>query len=115
MPKKPKGKASKRPTERRPAASAPPGGDILNFSAAVDFLHTTKPTLYRWIGEGRIKGHKAGRQWRFYRHDLRKFLEYSDPKAAVIDLSAVRAAIRLLDERIAKATAKQARPKGEPS
>lgn len=77
--------------------------DVLGFDQAVAFLQTTKPTLYRWISQGRLQGFKAGRQWRFYRRDLRKFMEYEDPKAAGIDLAAVRAAIQLLDERIARA------------
>jgi len=84
--------------------------DVLDLEEAIAFLKTTKPTMYRWIGQGKVKGFKAGRQWRFYRRDLRKFLEYEDPAAARIDLAAVRAAIKLLDERIARA--KKARQKG---
>jgi excisionase family DNA binding protein len=84
--------------------------DILDMDQAVAFLKTTKPTLYRWINQGKVQGFKAGRQWRFYRRDLRKFLEYDDPTAAGIDLNAVRDAIEALDERIARARA--AREKG---
>ncbi len=84
--------------------------DVLDLDQAVAFLKTTKPTMYRWIGLGKVQGFKAGRQWRFYRRDLRKFLEYEDPTAVNIDLEAVRAAIKLLDERIARA--KKARRKG---
>jgi len=79
--------------------------DVLDMDQAVAFLKTTKPTMYRWIAQGKIQGFKAGRQWRFYRSDLRKFLEYEDPMAAGIDLDAVRAAIKTLDKRIAKAVA----------
>jgi len=92
----------------------PPGperdDDVLDLDEAVAFLKTTKPTMYRWIGLGKVQGFKAGRQWRFYRRDLRKFLEYEEPMAAGIDLEAVRSAIKLLDERIAKAH--KAKPKG---
>jgi excisionase family DNA binding protein len=84
--------------------------DVLDLDQAVAYLKTTKPTMYRWIGLGKVQGFKAGRQWRFYRRDLRKFLEYEDPTAAGIDLAAVRAAIKLLDERIAQA--KKATQKG---
>jgi excisionase family DNA binding protein len=77
--------------------------DVLGLEEAVAFLKTTKPTMYRWIGQGRLQGFKAGRQWRFYRRDLRKFLEYDDPTAINIDLAAVREAIKLLEERIANA------------
>jgi len=84
--------------------------DVLDMDQAVAHLKTTKPTMYRWIAQGKIQGFKAGRQWRFYRRDLRKFLEYEDPTAVGIDLDAVRAAIKILDQRIARARA--ARKKG---
>lgn len=84
--------------------------DVLDMDEAVAFLKTTKPTLYRWIRLGKVQGFKAGRQWRFYRRDLRKFLEYEDPAAVGIDLDAVRAAIKILDKRIARA--KSVRKKG---
>jgi excisionase family DNA binding protein len=77
--------------------------DVLDLDEAVAYLKTTKPTMYRWIGMGKISGFKAGRQWRFYRRNLRKFLEYEDPMAANIDLQAVYEAIKILDERIARA------------
>ncbi|HUT75080.1 MAG TPA: helix-turn-helix domain-containing protein [Armatimonadota bacterium] len=86
------------PTEER-------DDDVLDMDEAVAFLKTTKPTLYRWINQGKVQGFKAGRQWRFYRRDLRKFLEYDDPTAAGIDLDAVRDAIGVLEERIARARA----------
>lgn len=79
--------------------------DVLDMDEAVAYLRTTKPTLYRWINQGKVQGFKAGRQWRFYRRDLRKFLEYEDPTAAGIDLDAVRAAIETLDQRIARVRA----------
>jgi excisionase family DNA binding protein len=83
--------------------------DILDMDQAVAFLKTTKPTMYRWIAQGKMQGFKAGRQWRFYRRDLRKFLECEDPTAVGIDLDAVRAAIKTLDKRIAKAVAARRR------
>jgi len=95
-----------------PTGTPGPEGDddVLDMDQAIAHLKTTKPTMYRWIAQGRIQGFKAGRQWRFYRRDLRKFLEYEDPTAVGIDLKAVRAAISVLDKRIARAAA--ARKKG---
>jgi excisionase family DNA binding protein len=95
MPKK-----SVKPTQS--ALRAESDDDVIGLEEAVAFLKTTKPTMYRWIGQGRLQGFKAGRQWRFYRRDLRKFLEYDDPAALNIDLGAVREAIKLLEARIAK-------------
>jgi excisionase family DNA binding protein len=85
--------------------------DVLDMDEAVAFLKTTKPTMYRWISLGKVQGFKAGRQWRFYRRDLRKFLEYEDPAAVGIDLDAVRAAIEALDKRMVRAKAASKRSK----
>ena len=84
--------------------------DILDLDEAIAFLKTTKPTIYRWLSSGKLQGFKAGKKWRFYRGDLRKFLEFEEPSAAGIDLEEVEAAIKTLDERIARAIA--AREKG---
>ncbi len=48
--------------------------DILNLEQALKYLGTTKPTLYRWLKSGKIKGVKAGQQWRFYKENLIEFL-----------------------------------------
>jgi len=101
MPERKKQKAQNPPREQH-------DDDVLDMDGALAFLKTTRPTLYRWISLGKVQGFKAGRQWRFYRRDLRKFLEYEDPTAAGIDLEAVRAAIKLLDEHISR-TAKSRR------
>ncbi|UCH33533.1 MAG: helix-turn-helix domain-containing protein [Armatimonadota bacterium] len=97
------------PSSARNSAAPARDDDVLDMDQAVAFLKTTKPTLYRWINQGKVQGFKAGRQWRFYRRDLRKFLEYEDPTAAGIDLDAVRAAMKLLDKRIARARRKERR------
>jgi len=49
--------------------------DILDFSEAADLLGLSHASLYRWLGEGRVKGYKAGRQWRFYRKDLQGLIK----------------------------------------
>jgi general secretion pathway protein E len=43
------------------------------FDEAADYLHTPRSTLYRWLREGRVPGHKLGRQWRFLRSELEAF------------------------------------------
>jgi excisionase family DNA binding protein len=50
--------------------------DLLDLEAAVQFLGTSKPTLYRLLRAGDIKGVKVGRQWRFRRTDLEAYLEH---------------------------------------
>jgi type IV pilus assembly protein PilB len=49
--------------------------NYLNFEEALKFLGTSKPTLYRLLSQGRIKGLKVGRQWRFRREDLIAHME----------------------------------------
>ncbi len=41
------------------------------------FLGTSKPTLYRLLGQDEIKGLKVGRQWRFRKPDLVAYMERS--------------------------------------
>jgi len=53
--------------------------EVLDLTAAAAFLKVSKPTFYRWLAQERIKGFKAGTQWRFYRKDLQKFLETEEP------------------------------------
>jgi excisionase family DNA binding protein len=51
----------------------------------IAMLKTTRPTFYRWLRAGRIKGVKVGRQWRFQRGDVERFLKGQGPQ---IDLPA---------------------------
>jgi len=78
----------------RKSGPAPEGrGDVLDLKAAADFLKVSKPTFYRWLAQGKIKGFKAGTQWRFYRHDLENFLHAEEPSALQVDADALRAAV----------------------
>jgi len=47
---------------------------------AIALLKTTRPTFYRWLRSGKIKGMKAGRQWRFYREDVERFVRGEAPR-----------------------------------
>jgi excisionase family DNA binding protein len=58
-------------------ASAEP---LLNMAQAIEALQTSRATLYRWLREGRIQGHKTGRQWRFKREEVDRFLEGAEPE-----------------------------------
>ncbi|MCR9205383.1 MAG: ATPase, T2SS/T4P/T4SS family [Halobacteriovoraceae bacterium] len=49
--------------------------EYLNFDEAVDFLSTTKSTLYKWLKAGKVPAHKLGRQWRFKEDELKKYIE----------------------------------------
>lgn len=59
-------------------SEAPKSDDeLLSLDDAVKFLGTSKPTLYRVLGQGDLKGLKVGRQWRFRKADLIAYLERS--------------------------------------
>jgi excisionase family DNA binding protein len=73
---------------------APPAGEVLDLKSAADFLKVSKPTFYRWLAQGKIKGHKAGNQWRFYRADLENFLHAEEPSALQVDSDALRQAVQ---------------------
>ena len=68
-------------------------GDVLDLKSAADFLKVSKPTFYRWLAQGKIKGNKAGNQWRFYRADLESFLHAEEPSALQVDSDALRQAV----------------------
>jgi excisionase family DNA binding protein len=75
--------------------------EFLDFKEAVELLKTSKPTLYRWIREGRVKCHKAGREWRFYREDLLSFVDSSDAGREALKRE-LRKAIQLYDSLLRK-------------
>lgn len=58
---------------------------LLTMDEAIDMLKTTRPTFYRWLRSGKLKGMKVGRQWRFLSEDIERFLKGQEPR---IDLPA---------------------------
>ncbi len=71
----------------RSNAAKPPKNDreLLDMAQAIEMLKTTRPTFYRWLRSGKLTGMKVGRQWRFYREDIERFLRGQSPR---IDLPA---------------------------
>lgn len=52
--------------------------DILSLDEAVEFLGTSRPTFYRWLQEGKVKGARLGRKWSFQKSDLEELLQPAD-------------------------------------
>lgn len=48
--------------------------EVLTSTEAAKYLKTTKPTLFRLVREGRIKANRLGRDYRFLKEELDKFL-----------------------------------------
>lgn len=68
-------------TSRTAMLQASSGISLIAPKDAMRLLGTTPPTFYRWLREGRLKGLKAGRQWRFRKVDLERFLRGEGPPA----------------------------------
>ena len=45
------------------------------MNEAISLLKTSRPTFYRWLRSGKVKGMKVGRQWRFYRDDIERLVQ----------------------------------------
>ena len=60
--------------------SSEPKEELLSMDQAIEQLKTTRPTFYRWLRSGKIKGMKVGRQWRFYPADIERFLKGEQPR-----------------------------------
>ena len=60
-------------TEIQRSSSTVPAsaGELLDMEEVIAMLKTTRPTFYRWLRAGRLKGTKLGRQWRFRSDDVR--------------------------------------------
>src|ERR1051326_374729 len=83
-------------TVERP--ETPTGKPLLDMEQAIQALKTTRPTFYRWLRSGKLKGMKVGRQWRFYLEDIERFLKGQGPR---IDLPVgVDPLIEVLEERV---------------
>lgn len=74
-----------RTSGRRSPEAVTAAGELLTMEQAIEQLKTTRPTFYRWLRSGRIKGVKLGRQWRFRPDDLARLLAGEAPR---IDLTA---------------------------
>ena len=58
-----------------PAAPVTDTGNLLTLEQAAAKLGVSKPTFFRLLERGELKGLKAGRRWRFRPADLNRYLE----------------------------------------
>jgi len=97
-------------------ADASGGGavtEILTMEQAIALLQTTRPTFYRWLRAGKIKSMKVGRQWRFQREDIERFMKGEQPR---IELTTdITPLLKALSEGLARTGVKEpVRPNGNP-
>jgi excisionase family DNA binding protein len=48
--------------------------DLMTVSEVADYLRTTTTTIYRWLKDGKLRGVKIGKEWRFDRELLNSFV-----------------------------------------
>ncbi len=58
---------------------------LLTTNEAIEILRITRPTLLKFIKDGRLKATKIGHNYRILKNDLDKFIrnETEEPKVAV--------------------------------
>lgn len=96
---------------RSPRATEPPADTtgLLDLDQAIIRLGTSRPTFYRWLRSGRLKGLKVGRQWRFRAADLEAFVQGESGR------SALTADITPLLEGLAQRLEAAGQPAGPPN
>jgi len=54
--------------------------EILITKEVMEYLKVTRPTVFKLIKEGKLKASKVGRDYRFYKSDIDKFLKEASNK-----------------------------------
>lgn len=52
-----------------------PGNDILTLEEVASYLRLTPQTIYKWAQEKRIPGAKLGKEWRFRKSIIDRWLD----------------------------------------
>ena len=84
-----------------------PEQELLSLEAAAEFLCVSKSTLYRLLGQGKLHGMKAGKQWRFRKEDLVAYMQRGPAALALANLpmAVLEAELAALAEAFAAAGA----------
>jgi len=72
--------------------------DLLSLDEAAQVLGISKPTLYRLLAAGDLRGIKVGRQWRFRNGDLKDYLERSPLSMSLPRTSEIEVEIAFFEE-----------------
>lgn len=70
--------------------------ELLSLEDAADFLCVSKSTMYRLLDQGKLRGMKAGKQWRFRKEDLLAYMQRGPAAQALANVP-----IAVLDEELA--------------
>jgi len=81
-------KKTRKRAAKKAATPTPPSPDqreVISMDQAIKLLKVSRATFYRWLRAGEVEGMKVGRQWRFYRDNVERFLRGQEPR---VDLPA---------------------------
>jgi type IV pilus assembly protein PilB len=74
--------------------------ELLTFDEALQTLGTSRPTLYRLLSQGDIKGLKVGKQWRFRRADLQAYMQRGPVEISAAPVADIDAELAAFDVEI---------------
>jgi type IV pilus assembly protein PilB len=77
-------------------ANSTPEQELLSLAEAADLLCVSKSTMYRLLDQGKLRGMKAGKQWRFRKEDLLSYMQRGPAALALANLP-----IEVLDAELA--------------
>jgi excisionase family DNA binding protein len=77
-------------------ADSAPKQELLSLAEAADLLCVSKSTMYRLLDQGKLRGMKAGKQWRFRKEDLLAYMQRGPAALALANLP-----IEVLDAELA--------------
>ena len=80
---------------------------VLSLGEAAAFLYVSKSTVYRLLDQGKLRGMKAGKQWRFRKEDLLAYMERGPAALALANLpiEVLETELAAFAEELAKAGA----------
>jgi excisionase family DNA binding protein len=76
------GQKRKREVKKAEVKVSKKGGEadgLMSMEEAIRLLGTSRPTFYRWLRTGRLKGLKFGGHWRFERGEIERFKAGVEP------------------------------------
>jgi excisionase family DNA binding protein len=74
--------------------------ELLSLDEAAAALGVSRSSFSRWLTQGKIRGMKVGRQWRFQRSDLDKFVKMAHPSAAGVNVNELDGIIGQLSQEL---------------
>jgi excisionase family DNA binding protein len=89
-------------TEQKAEAKVEAVGEqeLLSLDEAAAALGVSRSSFSRWLTQGKIRGMKVGRQWRFQRSDLDKFVKMAHPSAAGVNVNELDDVIAQLSQEL---------------